>query len=127
MIEFELRARDLERASRSDPSVLNREEMLGLMVDDIWSVRMHLCRMLPRVEWPPEQYEQVRDYAFEQSRCDNAFVRAWALDALASFACRDATIREAVLQMISKALELGPASVRVRAREGLRRLGAFGN
>ncbi|HVT13671.1 MAG TPA: hypothetical protein VHE55_15510 [Fimbriimonadaceae bacterium] len=123
MIEFELRARDLERESRANPSVLTCEELLGLMVDETWSVRMHVCRMLPRVEWTPDQYPQVRDYAFEQSSNENAFVRAWALDALASFVCRDESIRERVLAMISKALESGPASVRVRAREGLKRLG----
>ncbi|MFI5386652.1 MAG: HEAT repeat domain-containing protein [Fimbriimonadales bacterium] len=122
MIEFELRARDLERASRTDPSMLDRQELLGLMVDETWSVRMHLCRMLARMKWPADEYRQILEFLFAQAVDKNAFVRAWALDALASFARTDEAIRPMVLEMISLALESGPPSVRVRAREGLRRM-----
>ncbi len=124
MIEFELRARDLERASRSDPSVLDKQELLALMVaDDAWSVRMHLCRMLPKLTWTGEEYAEIREFVFRQAEDDNTFVRAWALDALASFACTDKSIRPKVLEMIERALSTEPPSVRVRAREGLRRIG----
>ncbi|HTQ12197.1 MAG TPA: hypothetical protein VMI31_19190 [Fimbriimonadaceae bacterium] len=122
MEEFELRARDLERASREDPSVLERGELLGLMADETWSVRMHLCRMFPRVAWPPEEYREVRDYAFEQASFKNAFVRAWALNCLAAFARRDEEIRPRVLEMIEHAMENEPPSVRVCARKALKTL-----
>jgi len=116
------RARDLERASRNDASVLDRSELFSMMDCDIWSVRMHLCRMLPRVSWPPEQYEEVRDFVSRQAVDRNTFIRAWALDALASFACTDESIRPQVLEMIERALSSEPPSVRVRAREGLKRM-----
>jgi HEAT repeat protein len=119
---IEERAKELERASRTDPSVLNREELLALMGDGPWSARMHVCRMLPRLGWPADEYKLIRAFLFEQVADSNTFVRAWALDALASFACTDPSIRSKVLKMIEEALSAGPPSIRVRAREGLRRL-----
>jgi len=116
------RVRDLERQSRIDPSILDRAELLSMMECDIWSVRMHLCRMFPRLEWPPEEYREIRDFVLRQAADKNTFVRAWALDALACFACFDESIRPRVLEMIERALSTEPPSVRVRAREGLKRI-----
>lgn len=83
---------------------------------------MHVCRMLSRVAWSAADYPAARDFALAQVMDKNTFVRAWALDALASFAVNDAVIRPAVLAMIDEALASGRPSIRVRAREGLRRL-----
>lgn len=122
MVETELRARDLERASRSDPSLLDPNELLWLMKDRVWSVRMHVARMLPRVAWSSGDYEAVLDFLFEQASDDNTFVRAWAVDSLAVLAVDDDAIRPRVLALLDLALAGKPA-LRVRAREGLRRLG----
>ncbi len=118
-----LRAKELERSSRTDPTVLDRKELLAMFDCEDWSVRMHVCRMLSRVPWPPDEYPEALEFALSQARDDNAFIRAWALDALASFAMRDDSIRPTVFEMLDAAMSTGPASVRVRAREGLKRLG----
>jgi hypothetical protein len=120
---IEQRTKELELASRSDASILDRREILGLMTSEAWTVRMLVCRMLARVAWPPSEYKLVRDFALEQVRDKNTFVRAWALDALASFAVFDESLREGVLDLINETLASGPPSMRVRAREGLRRIG----
>lgn len=118
-----LRAKDLERTSRKDPSVLDTKELLAMLDCSDWSVRMHVCRMLSRVEWNPEEYAEVLQFAQEQVKEDNTFVRAWALDALASFAVNDASIRDDVYRLLDVAISTGTAAIRVRAREGLKRLG----
>ena len=119
-----LRAKELERASRTDPSVLDPKELLAMLDCEDWSVRMHVCRMIGRVSWTAEEYLEVRDFAFREAESDNTFVRAWALDALAWLAISDVSVRAAICAMLESAIGAGPASVRVRAREGLKRLGA---
>lgn len=123
---IEQRAKELERASRNDTSILEREELLGLMAAEEWTVRMHLCRMISRVRWPAEELGEVQHFLFKQAADENTFVRAWALDALASLACLDESIRSRVIGMIEEALESGPPSIRVRAREGSKRLNQNG-
>src|ERR1700704_1549644 len=118
----ELRAKELERASRSDPSVLDGEELLALMACEDWTVRMHVCRMLSRVSWSPADYKAVREFALTQVQDKNTFVRAWALNALVAFAVNDDTIRRRVLSMIEDALANGPPSIKAQARLGLQRL-----
>ncbi len=118
------RAKELERRSRTDPSVLQSEELLALLEVEDWSVRMHLCRMATRVRWARDVYAEVLAFVIEQAETDNTFVRAWALDALATFAVEDETIRPQALELIQTALASGRPSLRVRAREGLRRLEA---
>ena len=83
---------------------------------------MHICRMLARVSWPAAEYAQVREFALAQAVDKNAFVRAWALDALASFACTDESIRPRVSKMLEDALGGDLPAVKVRAREGLRKI-----
>jgi hypothetical protein len=118
-----LRAKELERRSRTDPSVLDRKELLVMLECEDWTVRMHLCRMFSRVEWTAEEYSEVLQFAQQQVKCDNTFVRAWALDALASFAVTDESIRDEVYKLLDEAISSGPPSIKVRARESLKRLG----
>lgn len=116
------RIKELEVGTRTDASSLDPEELLGYIGIEDWIVRLHLCRLVSRVAWSNKQLKIVEPFLFDQARCDNAFVRAWAVDALASVACTDATIRPQVLELIERALEEDRPSVRVRAREGLKRL-----
>jgi hypothetical protein len=116
------RAKELERGSREGGLQLDKSELLSMLDCDEWTVRMHLCRMLSRVEWSPSEYAEVLEFAQRQADDKNTFIRAWALDALAWFAVTDQTIRPAVYQRLEAALGSGAASVKVRAREGLRRL-----
>ena len=119
----EERAKELERASRDDPSTLDKNELSALIGEGSWTLRMHVCRMLPRVNWASQEYPIIREFLLRQSEDRNTFVRAWALDSLASFAVADESIRPHVLGLIDEALANGPSSVRVRARESLQRLG----
>lgn len=118
-----LRAKELERRSRTDRSVLDRFELLSMIDCDDWSVQMHLCRMLSRVDWSGDEYLEVLRFARRMANGCNTFVRAWALDALGWFAVIDESIRPEVYEFLDTAIGTGPPSIRVRARESLRRLG----
>jgi hypothetical protein len=116
------RARDLERLSRKDRSELDPTELLAMLGCEDWTVRMHLCRMLSRVEWSAEQYPEVLQFVLRQVKDKNTFVRAWALDALGWLAATDKSIRLEVYQLLEDAISSGPPSIKVRARESLKRL-----
>jgi len=93
------------------------------MVDsEDWTVRMHLCRMIPRVHWSPATYAEVLRFSFQEAHGTNKFVQAWALDALAQLAVHDESVFGEVFNLLREALESGPPSVRVRARIAYKRL-----
>ena len=119
---IEERAKVLERASRDNPEILDRDELLSLVGPGPWTVRMHVCRMLPRVAWTAKERAVIIPFLFAEANGDNKFVQAWALDALASFAVTDESIRLRVAALLEAAIGDGPPSVRVRAREGLKLL-----
>ncbi len=116
------RAKELERASRLDPSILDPDELVAMMEFEDWTVRMHLCRMVPRVEWPEPVRPQVLAFAFKEAGSQNKFVRAWALDALSHLAVEDEAIQPEVLMMLQGAVESGLPSVKVRAGLGIQLL-----
>lgn len=117
LVELEHQTRGKKISTRFRPAVL---ELLS--PEEPWVVRLHLVRILDRIDWELAEYAAVLDYLFEQAEGKNKFVAAWSLDSLATFAIQDASIEDKVVRLLLRALESGTAAVKVRARHGLQRL-----
>src|SRR5439155_10884401 len=100
---------------------------IGALADsDKWEIRLQVVRALPLFDWTPAERRRVvailsRDVDYPQT-----FVRAWALDSLATFALTHPRLRPTVLRHLrafdrssSKAL----AARARRIRERLQRRG----
>jgi len=118
----DLDLKQIELASRTDPSVIDRGQILDLIGDGPWVVRMLLLRMIARVEWVGSEREAVRSFVVSQMSDSNTFVRAWSLDAAASLASGDEELTLVTNRAIAEALGGGPPSIRVRARAAASRL-----
>jgi len=118
LVQLEVATRDVAMPDEA------REPFLWMIEsEENWAVRLHLVRVLARVEWPAEEYGTVVDYLLKHAKGKNKFLSAWSLDSLACLAVGDAALRERVLPLLTGAMETGSPAVRVRARHGLTRLG----
>lgn len=115
-----MRALDLlEKLAHENASSVESHKyvFLGELADsDKWEVRLQVVRALPLFEWAATDRRRavailVRDVEFPQS-----FVRAWALDSLATFAETDPTLRPVVERQLRAFERSGRKSLQARAR-----------
>ena len=115
-----MRALDLlEKLAIEDASSVESQKhvFLGELADsDKWEVRLRVVRALPLFKWAATERRRavailVRDVEFPQS-----FVRAWALDSLATFAETDPTLRPLVERQLRAFERSGQKSLQARAR-----------
>jgi hypothetical protein len=92
---------------------------------DKWEVRLQVVRALPLLKWTPRERARVVAILRENLDYPQTFVRAWALDSLATFAERDARLLPIVRAALgdfersgSKALAARARQVKVRLRLG---------
>jgi len=92
---------------------------------DKWEVRLQIVRALPLLKWTPRERARVVAILRENIEYPQTFVRAWALDSLATFAERDVRLLPIVRAALgdfersgSKALEARARHVRARLRLG---------
>jgi hypothetical protein len=116
-----MRALDLlEKLAHEDASSVepHKRVFLGELADsDKWEIRLQVVRALPLFDWTaPERRRAVailrRDVEFPQS-----FVRAWALDSLATFAEADPSIWPVVERHLRAFERSGRKSLQARARQ----------
>lgn len=65
-----------------------------LSESDKWEIRLQIVRALPLFEWTAAQARRVEQILRDSVSHPQTFVRAWALDSLASFAERRATFAD---------------------------------
>lgn len=115
-----MRALDLlEKLAHEDVSSVesHKHVFLGDLADsDKWEIRLQVVRALPLFEWAAAERRRAvailtRDVEFPQS-----FVRAWALDSLATFAEADPTLRPVVDRQLRAFERSGRKSLQARAR-----------
>ena len=95
---------------------------IGPLADsDKWEVRLQVVRALPLFRWTSAQQRRVESILTENVNFPQAFVRAWALDSLATFAERTPRLRPSVERGLrsferssSKALKARARSIRSR-------------
>jgi hypothetical protein len=109
----------------------HREIFIGPLADsDRWEIRLQIVRALPLFEWTPAQMRRVRRVLLECVDFPQTFVRAWALDALATLAERSAALRPMVRSRLlaferssSKALQARAKHIRARTARTARERG----
>jgi hypothetical protein len=115
-----MRALDLlEKLAHEDAFSVapHKHIFLGELADsEQWEIRLQVVRVLPLFKWTTTERRRavailIRDVEFPQS-----FVRAWALDSLATFAEADPALRPVVERQLRAFARSGRKSLQARAR-----------
>jgi HEAT repeat protein len=120
-----LRALDLmEKLAHEHPAWIEpyKTAFIGpLAQSDKWEVRLQIVRALPLFRWSPVQARRVESVLLENVAHPRTFVRAWALDSLASLSQRRARLAPIVRRYLreferspSKALQARARNIRTR-------------
>ena len=100
----------------------HKEVFIGpLAASDKWEIRLQIVRALPLFHWSPTQADRVEKILLENVAFPQTFVRAWALDGLATLAERKTTLMPIVRRYLrdfeqspSKALHARAKHIRAR-------------
>jgi hypothetical protein len=123
-----MRALDLlEKFAHVHPDWVRQHKriFIGPLADrDEWEFRLQVVRALPLFTWSPRERKRVINILVRDIEHPQKFVRAWALDSLARFAERDATLVPIVRHALarfeaseSKALKTRARHIRTRLQE----------
>jgi hypothetical protein len=96
----------------------HKQIFIGPLADsDKWEIRLQIVRALPLFDWTPAQARRVRQILLDNVEFPQTFVRAWALDGLATLAERTASLRPIVRKHL-RAFERSPSkALQARARQ----------
>jgi hypothetical protein len=102
----------------------HKKIFIGSLADsDKWEIRLQIVRALPLFRWTPVQSKRVEAILIENTRFPQTFVRAWALDSLATFAVRRSRLAPIVEETLaefemseSKALQSRARNIRARIK-----------
>jgi len=122
-----MRALDLlEKLAHEQPEWVEpyRDVFLGRLAEsDEWEVHLQIVRALPLFDWRPAERARAVTILRRDLGHPQKFVRAWALDSLATFSARDARLRPLVERALrafeasrSKALITRARHIRGRLR-----------
>lgn len=122
-----MRALDLlEKLAREHPDWVQPHKRLfiGPLADsDAWEIRLQVVRALPLLAWTPRERKRVVEILRRDLEHPQKFVRAWALDSLATFAREDRHLLPVVFRSAEAFRRLGSKALAARARRVLDRLG----
>jgi hypothetical protein len=114
----------LEKLARDHPEWVEAHKTVfigGAAESDKWEVRLQVVRALPLFRWTSTQQRRVEAILLENLTFPQTFVRAWALDSLATLAQRRPRLRPIVEQHLraferssSKALQARARNIRAR-------------
>jgi len=119
------RALDLmEKVARDHPARIEPHKTIfigPLAQSDKWEIRLQIVRALPLFRWTPAQARRVEEILIANVSHPQTFVRAWALDGLATLAEGRPTLRPVVRRHLrqfeassSKALQARARHIRAR-------------
>jgi hypothetical protein len=116
-----MRAMDLlEKLAHEHPEWVqpHKSLFLGPLADsDKWEIRLQVVRALPLLKWTPREATRVFEILTRDIEHPQTFVRAWALDSLATFT----RTHEALTPTVERALERfersGSKALQARARQ----------
>ncbi|HEY6825940.1 MAG TPA: hypothetical protein VI259_03720 [Gemmatimonadaceae bacterium] len=115
-----LRAVDLlEKLSHDHPDWVEpyKKIFIGPLADsDKWEVRLQIVRALPLFRWSPAQMKRVEAILLDNLTYPQTFVRAWALDSLATLAARRKRLGPVVERYLYEFESSRSAALRARAR-----------
>jgi len=94
-----------------------------LAQSDKWEIRLQIVRALPLFDWGRSDMRRVEKILIENLDFPQTFVRAWALDGLATLSQRNKTLTPIVRRYLlkfersdSKALQARARNIRVRLK-----------
>ena len=101
----------------------HRHLFIGALADsDKWEVRLQIVRALPLLTWKPKERRRAVAILLRDVEHPQKFVRAWALDSLATFAQADATLMPALQRHLCAFESGGSKALATRARHVRTRL-----
>jgi len=115
----------LEKLAHEHPEWIepHRRLFIGTLADsDRWEVRLQIVRALSLFKWKTAERSRVLAILRRDVRHPQKFVRAWALDSLATFALKDPTLRPVVLRHLRSFERSGSKALAARARRVRERL-----
>jgi hypothetical protein len=124
-----MRALDLlEKLAHTHPQWVEPHRKIflrRLAQSDKWEIHLQIVRALPLFDWKPTERARALEILRQDVGHPQKFVRAWALDSLATFAVRDAKLRPFVERAL-KDFEASPSKALIararHIRERFRRL-----
>ena len=96
---------------------------IGDLADsDKWEIRLQIVRALPLFEWTAAERRRVVAILSRDAEYPQTFVKAWALDSLATFAATNPRLRPIVLRHLRAFDRSGSKALAARARRIRERL-----
>lgn len=121
-----LRALDLlEKLAHAHPAWIepHKRIFVGPIADsDQWEIRLQVVRALPLFRWSGRDAKRVEAILVANLSWPQTFVRAWALDALATFAMRRQRLAPIVRRYTTEFARSPSKALRARARAVAARL-----
>jgi hypothetical protein len=117
----------LEKVAHDHPDWIapHKKIFIGpLATSDKWEVRLQIVRALPLFAWSPAQARRVAAILSENVSFPQTFVRAWALDGLATLATRNASLMPAVRRHLREFERSSSKALHARAKHIRARLGS---
>jgi hypothetical protein len=109
----------LEKLAHDHPDWIEpyKKIFIGPLADsDKWEVRLQIVRALPLFRWTPAQMKRVEAILLENAAFPQTFVRAWALDSLATIAIRRKRLAPIVERHLQEFETSSSKALRARAR-----------
>ena len=116
----------LEKLAREHPEWIapHKEVFIGpLAASDKWEIRLQIVRALPLFHWSPAQADRVEKILLENVAFPQTFVRAWALDSLATLAEQKKTLIPIVRKYLRDFEQSPSKALHARAKHIRARLG----
>jgi hypothetical protein len=121
-----MRAVDLlERIAHERPALVEpyKAIFIGPLADsDKWEIRLQIVRALPLFTWTGRQRRRAIEILQGNVECPQTFVRAWALDSLATFSENDRSLAPVVERHLRAFERSGRKALAARAKHIRKRL-----
>ena len=116
-----MRALDaLEKLAHEQPAWVApyKDVFIGPLADsDRWEIRLQIVRALPLFPWAPPQRARAVQILRRDITHPRTFVKAWALDSLATFAQADRSLQPMVRRTLAAFERSGSKALAARARK----------
>jgi hypothetical protein len=109
----------LEKLAHEHPDWIEPHKaiFIGPLADsDMWEMRLQIVRALPLFRWSPAQMRRVEAILMENVTYPQTFVRAWALDSLATLSVRRRGLAPAVARHLRQFERSSSKALQARAR-----------
>lgn len=109
----------LEKFAHEHPQWVEpyKNVFLGPLAEsDRWEIRLQIVRALPLFRWTRTQLRRVEEILISNIAFPQTFVRAWALDSLATLSLRSVRLAPLVMQELAEFEQSSIKALQARAR-----------